>query len=82
MPLKSTLSSNGKAIADAAQDGFVKIIYDLKSKEVLGVHIAAYNASDLIGEAMTLMIMGGHLDDFKKVVHPHPTFSHLLVDSI
>ena len=68
----------GKAYADDETDGFVKMIADGRTGEVLGVHILAGEASSLIGEAVLGMALEATAAEFAEAVHPHPTFCESL----
>jgi dihydrolipoamide dehydrogenase len=67
--------ANGRALAMGRPEGFVKILADKKTDDVLGVHIVGPYASDLIGEAVTVMEFGGSAEDIARTVHAHPTLS-------
>ena len=71
----------GKAKAANDTDGFVKIIADKKTEEVLGVVIMGHNAGDLIGEALMGIEMGAFLDDFGSTIHPHPTLTEAIMEA-
>lgn len=71
------LQANGKALSANEKDGFIKIIADKKYNEILGVHILADNASDLISEGVVVMKLEGTADEIAKSVHPHPTISEI-----
>jgi dihydrolipoamide dehydrogenase len=78
---KFPLSANGKALAEGQSEGFVKIVSDKKYGEILGVHIVADNATDLIGESVLAMQMEGTVYDIASVVHAHPTFSETILEA-
>lgn len=78
---KFSLSHNAKAQADGDGEGFIKIVFDKKTEEILGVHIATKNATDLIGEAIVAMSSGMTLKQFASLTHPHPTLAEALVDA-
>lgn len=78
---KFSLSNNAKAQADGDADGFIKIVFDKKTEEILGVHIATKNATDLIGEALVAMSSGMTLKEFASLTHPHPTLAEALVEA-
>ncbi len=65
----------GRARASMDLDGFVKIIADKNTDEVLGVHILGPRAADMIMEAVTIMEFKGSAEDIARICHPHPTFS-------
>lgn len=78
---KFPLAANGKALAEGESDGFVKVISEKKYGEILGVHIVAENATDLIGESVLTMQLEGTLYDVASVVHPHPTLSESILEA-
>jgi len=78
---KFSLSHNAKAQADGDAGGFIKIVFDKKTEEILGVHIATKHATDLIGEAIVAMNAGMTIKEFAKLTHPHPTLSEALVET-
>ena len=65
----------GRARASMDTAGFIKIIADAKSDEVLGVHMIAARAADLIMEAVTAMEFHASAEDMARICHPHPTYS-------
>ncbi len=78
---KFPLTANGRALAADTADGFVKIIACAKTDKVLGVHIVASNASELIAEAVVLMEFGGSAEDLARTVHAHPTMSEAVKEA-
>jgi dihydrolipoamide dehydrogenase len=75
------LAVNGKAMAEGNTDGFVKVLAEKKYGEVLGVHIVAANATDMIAEAVAIMRLEGTLEDVGRIVHAHPTVSESIVEA-
>lgn len=75
------LSANGKALAEGESDGFIKIIADKTYGELLGVHILASNATDMIAEAVTTMELEGTVYEVAKAIHPHPTLSEIVMEA-
>lgn len=78
---KFPLAANGMAIAEGATAGFVKLISDNKYGEVIGVHIVAADATEMISKAVAIMQLEGTIYDLAKTIHPHPTFSETLVEA-
>lgn len=78
---KFPLMANGMAIAEGETNGFVKIISDNKYGEVIGVHMAAATASDMISKAAAIMQLEGTVYDIAKTIHPHPTFAETLMEA-
>ncbi|WP_409229132.1 dihydrolipoyl dehydrogenase [Gudongella sp. SC589] len=78
---KFPLSANGMAIAESETAGFVKIISDNQYGEVIGVHMAASVASDMISKAVAVMNLEGTVYDLAKTIHPHPTFAETIMEA-
>lgn len=74
---KFSLTSNARALAQGAVDGFIRLVYEPTFNDVLGVQIVAENASELINEAAMLMELGGSINDLTKVIHSHPAISEV-----
>ena len=72
---KFPLTANGRARAMLSTGGFVKVLAAENDDKVLGVHIVAKGAGDLIHEAAVLMEFGGSAEDLGRVCHAHPTMS-------
>ena len=70
--------ANGRALGMGNSDGFVKMIADAKTDEILGVHIVSTNASDLIAEAVAAMEFKAASEDIGRVCHPHPSLSEVM----
>lgn len=75
------LSANGKALAEGESTGFVKIVFDETYGEVLGVHIVASHATDMIAEAVASLELEATVHDLAKTVHPHPTLSEIVMEA-
>ncbi|MFC1742609.1 dihydrolipoyl dehydrogenase [Candidatus Riflebacteria bacterium] len=78
---KFPFAANGKALADGTSEGFVKIINEKKYGEILGVHIVAANATDLIGEAGLALQMEATVQELALLTHPHPTFVEAIMEA-
>ncbi|WP_455365647.1 dihydrolipoyl dehydrogenase [Kaarinaea lacus] len=72
------LLANGRAMAMNEKTGMVKVLSDAKSDEILGVHIFAPNASELIAEAVVAMEFSSSAEDLARTIHAHPTLSEAL----
>jgi dihydrolipoamide dehydrogenase len=70
--------ANGRALGMNATDGFVKVLADATTDEILGVHIVAHGASDLIAEAVVAMEFKASSEDIARVCHPHPSMSEVM----
>ncbi len=75
------VSANGKALAEGESEGFIKIVADKKYGEVIGVHIIASHATDMIAEAVTTMELEGTIHELAKAIHPHPTLSEIVMEA-
>jgi dihydrolipoamide dehydrogenase len=78
---KFPFSVLGKAMALSETDGFVKVVADAKTKQVLGVHIVGPEASTMIGEAALALEMAAFLEDIALTIHPHPTLGEALMEA-
>ena len=67
--------ANGRARALGDTTGFVKILADAKSDEILGVHIVGPQASELIAEAVMAMAFKASAEDIARICHAHPSLS-------
>jgi len=70
--------ANGRALGMNSSDGFVKILADAKTDEILGVHIISAGASDLIAEAAVAMEFKASAEDIARICHPHPSLSEVM----
>ncbi|QWT44949.1 dihydrolipoyl dehydrogenase [Azospira inquinata] len=66
-------AASGRAIANGAEDGFTKLLFDQASQRLLGGGIVGMGAGDLIGEVCLAVEMGCDAVDMGKTIHPHPT---------
>jgi dihydrolipoamide dehydrogenase len=62
-------------------DGRIRILFEPKYGEVLGVQIIAPHATDMIAEAAVLMSIEGTVFDLAKVIHAHPTVSEVFLEA-
>ncbi|MGB7298259.1 MAG: dihydrolipoyl dehydrogenase [Burkholderiaceae bacterium] len=70
--------ANGRAQGMGHPEGFVKVLADAQTDEVLGVHIIAAEASDLISEAVVAMEFKASAEDIGRICHPHPSLSEVV----
>ncbi len=73
--------ANGRARALGDTTGFVKILADTATDEVLGVHIVGPSASELIAEAVAIMEFRGASEDIARICHAHPTLSEAMKEA-
>ena len=72
---KFSFMGNGRAKANFAGDGFVKILADKETDRILGAHIIGPYAGDLIHEICVAMEFGAAAEDLARTCHAHPTYS-------
>ena len=75
---KFPFTAVGKAVAAGEAEGFVKVISQEKTGEILGVHIVGPDATELIAEYCLAMEMEGTIDEIHHTIHAHPTLSEAL----
>ena len=66
-------NASGRAIANMADEGFTKLIFDEQTHQLLGGGIVGMNAGDLISEVALAVEMGSDAGDIAHTIHPHPT---------
>ena len=67
--------ANSRARASASTDGLVKFLADAETDRVLGIHIVASNAGEMIAEGVLAMEYGASCEDIGRTCHAHPTMS-------
>ena len=72
---KFNFMGNGRAKANFAGDGFVKLLADAQTDRILGAHIIGPSAGDLIHEICVAMEFGASAEDLALTCHAHPTYS-------
>lgn len=78
---KFPFSVLGKAMAMRETDGFVKVITDAETKQILGVHIVGPEASAMISEAALSLEMAAFAEDVMLTIHPHPTLGEAYMEA-
>jgi dihydrolipoyl dehydrogenase len=68
-------AASGRAIANARDEGFTKLLFDAATHRILGGGIVGTHAGDLISEIALAIEMGCEPGDIGKTIHPHPTLS-------
>lgn len=71
----------GRSRASMDLDGFVKILSDEKTDEVLGIHIVGARAADLIAEAVVAMEYRASAEDIARMSHAHPTYAEAMKEA-
>ena len=78
---KFPFMANGRALTTSSTDGFVKILADSKTDQILGAHIIGHDAGQLIAEIVTTMEFGGSAEDIARICHAHPTTSEAVKEA-
>ncbi|AIZ42725.1 dihydrolipoyl dehydrogenase [Cellulophaga baltica] len=71
----------GRSRASGDTDGFVKILADKKTDEVLGVHMIGARVADLIAEGVTAMEFRASAEDISRMSHAHPTYAEAVKEA-
>jgi len=74
-------AASGRAVSLMETDGFVKIIADAKTDEVLGVHMVGPEVTELIAEAALAIEMGATAEDVARTIHAHPTLPEAMMEA-
>lgn len=73
--------ASGRARASMDTDGFIKVLADKNTDEILGVHMIAARAADLIAEAVVAMEYRASAEDISRMSHAHPTYSEAMKEA-
>ena len=71
----------GRSRASMDIDGFVKILADQTTDEVLGVHMVGARAADMIAEAVVAMEYRASAEDISRMSHAHPTYTEAIKEA-
>lgn len=75
---KYPFSANGKALVFGMSDGFVKVIADKATNDILGVHMIGPHVTELIGSAALAQVLDATPWEIGSMAHAHPTLSEIL----
>ncbi|MBQ0006196.1 MAG: dihydrolipoyl dehydrogenase [Alistipes sp.] len=78
---KFPFTASGKAVACGVRDGFVKLISDAGTGELLGAHLCGANVTEMIGGIAAARNVGVKAADLKHTVFPHPTMSEAIMEA-
>ncbi|MDF2902784.1 MAG: dihydrolipoamide dehydrogenase [Bacillus sp. (in: firmicutes)] len=78
---KFSFRAIGKALVFGESDGFVKIIAEQDTNDILGVHMIGPHVTDLISEAGLAMVLDATPWEISKAIHPHPTLSEAISEA-
>ncbi len=79
---KNFFKANAMAQGMGEADGFVKVLADAKSHQILGIHMIGPHATDLLGEVVTMIKNKMTVEQVKDVIHPHPTLSEVVKEAV
>jgi len=78
---KFPFTANARAKINLTPEGFVKILADVETDRVLGVHIVGADAGNMIAEAAMAMEFGASSEDIARTCHAHPTLSEAVKEA-
>lgn len=78
---KFPFMANSRARCNGDTDGFVKLLADAETDEVLGCHIVGADAGNLIQEIVTVIEFGGSAEDVARTCHGHPTLTEAVKEA-
>jgi len=73
--------ASGRAKASMDTDGFVKVLADQQTDEILGVHMIGPRIADLIAEAVVAMEFRASAEDIARMSHAHPTYTEAMKEA-
>ena len=76
-----SFKASGRAKASGDTDGFIKVLADADTDEILGVHMIGPRAADMIAEAVVAMEYRASAEDIGRICHAHPTFTEALKEA-
>ena len=71
-------AASGRALGIGREEGMTKLLFDAKTKRILGAGIVGKNAGELIGETVLALEMGADMEDIGLTIHPHPTLNETI----
>ncbi len=74
-------AANGRALSLMETDGFIKVVSDAKTDEVLGVQMVGPEVTELIAEATLAIEMGATTEDVARTIHAHPTLPEAFMEA-
>ncbi|MFA7447725.1 MAG: dihydrolipoyl dehydrogenase [Weeksellaceae bacterium] len=79
---KFPFSANGRAVANGAADGFVKVVFDAKYGEWLGCHMIGDGVTEMIAEVVVARKLETTAQEIMSSIHPHPTMSEAILEAV
>jgi len=78
---KFSFKALGKALVFGENDGFVKLVVDAKTNDLLGVHMIGPHVTDMISEAGLARVLDATPWEIGHTIHPHPTLSEAIAEA-
>jgi dihydrolipoamide dehydrogenase len=78
---KFPFAASGRAMSLLETDGFVKVVADAETDEVLGVHMVGPEVTELIAEAALAIELGATAEDLARTIHAHPTLPEAVMEA-
>ena len=78
---KFSFTASGKALSAGDRDGFVKLIFDGSTNELLGAHLVGANVTEMVGELTLAKQTGVTSHIIAHIIHPHPTMSETITQA-
>ena len=75
------LTALGKAVAAGETEGFVKVVADVATGQVLGIHMIGHDVNDLLGEATMIALLEATTVEVGFAVHAHPTLAEAIKEA-
>jgi dihydrolipoamide dehydrogenase len=80
--VKMPMRASGKALVHGETEGFVKVVADAQSGDLLGVHLVGPHATELIAETSLAKLLDAVPWELGRTIHPHPTLSELIQETM
>ncbi len=78
---KFASTGNGKSLIVGEQEGFVKMVSDATTGEILGLQLFCDRATDMIGEGLAALKLESTVEEIAEAVHPHPTVNEMIMEA-
>jgi dihydrolipoamide dehydrogenase len=78
---KFPFTASGKASAAGNNEGFIKLVFDAKTDEILGAHFIGDNVTEMIAEMVVAKKLNAKGMDIIKSIHPHPSMSEAIMEA-
>ncbi len=78
---KFPFTASGKASTAGERDGFVKLLVDPETDNILGAHLVGANVTEMLSGIVVARTMGATAKDFMHSIHPHPTMSEAIMEA-